>query len=227
MMRPYKVVAAPKQATAITCGVGAPSIVKGAPITASGAITPAVAGAAVTLTYTRGTTDVARTATTGASGGFSDAYTPGDAGSWSVKASWQGNNAYDGATSAAAQFTVTEPPSRGSLRVTVRDASGSPVQGASVSSTSAPSGQAALTGTTGSDGIVTFSDVAPGSYALQASKSGLVTGAVSAAVAAGETQQPSVTLQAASAGIPGYPYESVVVGILVVAAALLLLGRRR
>ena len=53
MMRPFKVVAAsPKQPTSLTCTLSASSILKGSSIGVSGAITPSVAGVAVTLTYT-------------------------------------------------------------------------------------------------------------------------------------------------------------------------------
>jgi FtsP/CotA-like multicopper oxidase with cupredoxin domain len=226
MMRPIMVVA-PKQTTTITCTPSASSILRGSSITASGVITPAVAGAAVTLTYRGGTSNITRSATTGPDGGFSDTYTPTMAASWSVMASWIGNNAYVGSASSPAQFNVTEPTIKGSIKITVRDSSGTPVQGASVSSTSTPSGQATLTGTTGSDGVVTFNDVAPGAYTMQASKSGYVAQTVTATVAVGETQQQSVMLQMESTGVPGYPFESVVVGLLVVVAALLLLGKRR
>jgi FtsP/CotA-like multicopper oxidase with cupredoxin domain len=228
MMRPYKVVAAsPKLNTTITCTPSASDILKGAPIRVSGAITPAVADAVVTLTYTGGDLNVTRSATTGPDGRFNDTFSPTTAASWIVRALWIGNNAYVGSVSPPAQFTVTEPPSVGSIKITIRDSSGNPVQGATVSSTSTPGGQATLTGDTGSDGVITFNDVSPGSYTIQASKSGFTTQIVTAAVKAGETQDTSVTLQVESTGIPGYPFESVLVGFLVVFGALMLLARRR
>ena len=228
MMRPYKVVAAvPKQTTTITCTPSASDILKRAPVKVSGAITPTVAGAVVTLTYTGGALNVTRSATTGSDGKFNDTYTPNIAASWSVRASWIGNNVFAGSVSQPAQFTVMEPPSWGSIKITIRDSSGNLVQGAAVSSTSTPGGQATLTGDTGSDGVITFNDVSPGSYTVRASKSGYTTQIVTVAVMAGETQDTSVTLQAESTGIPGYPLESVLVGFLVVVGAILLLARRR
>jgi hypothetical protein len=227
MMRPYKVVAAvPKQTTTITCTPSAFDILKGAPIKVSGAITPVVAGAVVTLTYTGGALNVTRSATTGSDGKFTDTYTPTVATSWIVRASWTGNNAYLGSMSQPEQFMVTELPSLGNIKITVKDSSGNPVQ-AAVSSTSTPSGQETLTGNTGSDGVIVFNGVSPGSYTLQSSKGGFTTQIVTVVVKAGETQGTSVTLQVESTGIPGYPLESVLMGFLVVVVALTLLTRRR
>lgn len=82
--------------------------------TVSGSISPAVSNVTVTLTYTKpDATTLDRTTTTGADGSFSDTYTPDMAGSWSVKASWAGNDNYFGSTSFDATFTVGEPPALG------------------------------------------------------------------------------------------------------------------
>jgi len=83
----------------------------------------------------------------------------------------------------------------GTLKILVKDEEGNPISGATVTSTSQPSGQSSLSGTTGSDGSVTFTDVKSGNYTFQASKSEYVTksGAVSAKV--GETAELTITLE--------------------------------
>jgi hypothetical protein len=101
-----------KLATTLTCSVSPSTVVIGGSVTISGAIAPAVSGATVTLTFTRpdGTT-VAISASTGADGSYSVAYTPSVIGSWSVVASWAGDDTHFGATSPTASFTVTKIPS--------------------------------------------------------------------------------------------------------------------
>jgi len=83
----------------------------------------------------------------------------------------------------------------GGLKVTVLDSSSKPIAGASVSSTSTPSGQAALSGVSASDGSLKFDGVITGSYNLQASMSGYVTGSGSATVTAGTVVASSITFR--------------------------------
>ena len=115
----------------------------------------------------------------------------------------------------------------GNIEVTVKDEDGDPVVGASVVSTSAPSGQSSLEGTTGADGKVEFTGVKDGGYSLQVSKSGYEAGTASATARLGETIRATITIQEERAGgIPGFPYESIILGI-VLCATILLLGRRK
>ena len=227
MMRPFKVVAAsPKQPTSLTCTLSASSILKGSSIGVSGAITPSVAGVAVTLTYTGVAINVTRPVVTSSGGTFNDTFTPASSASWSVRASWAGDSLYIGSVSLQAQFIVTEPLSRGNVVITVKDSSGNPLQGSGVSSTSTPGGQATLTGTTDSNGITTFNDITPGNYTLQISKSGYVAQSLAANVVAGETKQLSTTLQTQSNGIPGYPTVSILIAFLTIVVVLQLRRKR-
>jgi hypothetical protein len=214
----------------ITCVVSSATIKVGESVSATGAVSPAVGGAAVTLLYKVGSTEVSRQATTGTDGKYSDSYSPSAAGSWTVTASWVGNAQYSGAASPSAAFTVSQAPSTGGLKVTVLDSGAKPIVGASVSSTATPGGQSALSGVTGSDGSVTFADAAPGSYTMQVSMSGYVTNTGTTSVVAGSTASTSITLQAAQSstggGIPGYPVEALVMGIVISAAILMMLRRR-
>ena len=164
--------------------------------------------------------NVTRSVTTNPDGKFNDTYTPPISSTWSVKASWNGNNVYTGSASLETQFTVTEPPSGGNIIITVKDSNGNPVEGASVSSTLTPGGKATLAGVTDSNGVIKFNELTPGTYTLQISKSGYVTETISVNVAAGETKQASATLQSPPAGIPGYPVITIVIAILTIITAL-------
>jgi hypothetical protein len=104
----------PPSPTSISCSVFPTSVMLGNSTTVSGSISPAVSDVTVTLTYTKpDATTIDRTTTTGADGSFSDTYIPDMAGSWSVKASWAGNDNYFGSTSFNATFTVSEPSATG------------------------------------------------------------------------------------------------------------------
>ncbi len=130
-----------KQPSSITCIAGQTSINVGDTLSVSGGITPQVAGASVNIEYKTGSTDVTRTATTGSDGKYSDSYSPTAAGSWTVQASWAGDAQHVGASSVAASFTVNQPLTTGGVKITVVDNMGRLIVGASVSSTSTPSGQ--------------------------------------------------------------------------------------
>jgi hypothetical protein len=225
-----------KQPSSITCIPGQSSIKVGDTLTVSGGITPAVSGASVKIEYKMGSTDVSRTATTGSDGKYSDNYAPTAAGSWTVQASWDGDSQHIGASSETAAFTVSQPPvTTGGIKVTVLDSSSKPIVGATVSSTTSPSGQASLNGLTGSDGSISFTGVAAGQYTLQASMSGYVTNSGTVNVVAGSTATSSITLQTQStggggtpsSGVPGYPYEVTIAGIFLSAAILIWLRRRQ
>jgi YVTN family beta-propeller protein len=137
----------------------------------------------------------------------------------------------DGAVYMISDSFSTPKPTQttGSLVVKVKDSSGGAISGVVVSSTSQPSGQTKLSETTGSDGSVTISNVAAGTYTLQASKSGYVTGTGTGSVAAGSSASVSITLQTqpsggggggSGGGVPGFPVEASVLGIIVVVVVL-------
>jgi hypothetical protein len=225
-----------RQPSTITCTPSKPSIQLGDTLSVSGAITPAVAGASVKIEYKSGTIDVSRTATTGSDGKYSDNYAPSAAGSWTVEASWVGNTQYNSAGSETSAFTVTTPPvTTGGVKITVLDKDGKPIVGATVSSKTTPSGQAALSSVSGADGSVSFAGVAAGSYSFEASQTGYVVNSGSATVTAGSIVAASITLQAQSSGgggtsgggVPGYPYEAIALGLVLGVAVLLLVKRRQ
>ena len=121
---------------------------------------------------------------------------------------------------------------RGGIDVTALDSSGKPIVGANVSSTSTPSGQNALSGVSGSDGSITFSDIAVGNYTLQASMNGYLANLGSVNVVSGNVVALSITLQnkptggTSSGGIPGYSYGEIMVGVILGITILIWLRRR-
>jgi len=105
-------VTVPRISTSVSCSASPSTVIIGGSVTVSGAVSPAVSGATVTLTYTKpdGST-FTRSVTTSSSGTYSDTYTPDQLGTYSVQASWDGNSDYKGAASGKASFTVTKKPS--------------------------------------------------------------------------------------------------------------------
>ncbi|MEJ2241843.1 MAG: Ig-like domain-containing protein [Candidatus Bathyarchaeota archaeon] len=97
----------PSSPSSITCDLSSTSLSPGNDVTVSGSISPAISGVNVTITYTKpDSTTFTRTIVSNIDGSFQDVYSPDLTGSWSVKASWQGNANYLGSTSFAADFTV-------------------------------------------------------------------------------------------------------------------------
>jgi hypothetical protein len=113
-------------------------------------------------------------------------------------------------------FTMQPLPTTGGLKIAVKDVNGVGIPSVIVSSTSQPSGQAALSGATGVDGTVVFNEVLPGGYAVLVSKSGYVASTGSRDVTVGSTMGISVILQAqqsSSGGIPVFTYEAIICGV--------------
>lgn len=85
-------------------------------------------------------------------------------------------------------------PEVGNLHVHVTDQEGTPISGATVTSTLNPSDQPTLNGTTNSNGYVAFNEVVAGSYTIQAVKSGYVTGCEGVTVSPDQTKTETITL---------------------------------
>jgi hypothetical protein len=179
----------------ISCGVDKTTVKAGESVTVTGVVSPAVSGASVTLTFKKDATSIPVTAKSGSDGRYSTIYSPTSAGSWSVASSWSGNSAYLPSLSQPATFTVNEAPATGTLIITVKDPSGAAATGAQVSSTNQPSGQPALSGITSASGSITFNDVKPGSYNVQAAKTGYVSASGAVTAIASGTASLTLNLQ--------------------------------
>jgi hypothetical protein len=216
----------------ISCASNQPSIKLGEKIVVSGALIPSIAGISVNIEYKSGTAEVSRVATTGSDGKYSDTYSPTIEGSWTVEAAWVGNTEYSGAGSEKVTFTVSAiAVTTGGIKITVKDKDGKPLAGSAVASKTTPSGQAALTGVSASDGAIDFNGVAAGAYTFEASLKGYVTNSGAGTVSAGSSSSISITLQTQSTGggsttsgggVPGFSYEVVLLGILASAVIMYL-----
>jgi len=104
-----------RQPSQIACSVSPRKITAGQAITISGAVTPAIKGVKITLTFTspNGTTITEETLSD-SNGSFTHLFNAQEEGDWAVEVSWPGNNMYEGSTSSPAEFTVERaaaPPS--------------------------------------------------------------------------------------------------------------------
>ncbi len=129
---------------------------------------------------------------------------------------------------ATIQIQMNLKPVLGKINVMVKDAGGKPVSGVAIKSTAQPNGQIALDGITAADGTALFSELMLGSYTVQASKSGYVTGSTQGNAVAGSVSELSITLQTqSSGGIPGFPYEALILGFLISGVYLTSVRRRQ
>jgi len=219
-----------KVPTTLSCEVSTEKVIKGEKVRVSGSITPPMKEI-VTLTFTKPDgASIEEEVVSNLDGSYVYEFASDVVGSWRVKASWEGDATYSGAASQTLTFTVAEPPPPSSLKILVKDAKGDPINGASIFSTSIPDGQSSLSGTSGSDGSVTFSEVKPGSYTFQASKSEYVTNSGSVSAKAGETAELVITLEKEAkggGGIPGFPYESIMLGLVLGALVLWMMQQRK
>jgi hypothetical protein len=115
-------------------------------------------------------------------------------------------------TSSVAPATVT-------VSIKVVDSQGNPVQGTNVTIASL-----GLSGITNSQGIVTFT-LPPGTYSITLAKSGSSASSTISPTSNGQTFQ--ITFSGGSAGIPGFPVESVIGGLVAGLIALSVVRRRR
>ena len=91
----------------ISCTPYSTYIVGGRNVTVTGSIAPPRVGVEVDVTYIRpDSSTVIRKTTANATSGYTDTFMPDKLGNWKVKASWAGDDEYEGATSYPAEFTV-------------------------------------------------------------------------------------------------------------------------
>ena len=130
---------------------------------------------------------------------------------------------------ASKQIQMNMRPVLGKIKITVKDAGEKLVFGAAIASTGQPNGQPVLSGATNANGAAEFSEVMLGGYTLQASKSGYDSGSTQGNVVAGSVSELSITLQAQSSGggIPGFPYEALILGFLISGVYTMLTRKHR
>jgi len=105
---------------------------------------------------------------------------------------------------AQVKVTVNPPGSGGNILIEVKGSDGNPAGGATVLSTTQPSGQSPLNGTTSSEGSVEFKNVVAGSYAFLVHKVGFDTGKIEINVVDGQTARLTVSLSLSATSSPGF-----------------------
>ncbi len=96
--------------TSLFCSLSSRDLELGDSMMISGLIEPPVSGANITLKYTGpGGNVITRGVTIETDGTFTDSFKPSNAGSWGVKASWEGDPGHNSSVSRTLQFEVTEP----------------------------------------------------------------------------------------------------------------------
>jgi hypothetical protein len=178
--------------------------------------------------------DDTRVARVDSDGKFEIKYKPNDVGEWFVIVSWDGDEYYTEFESTQLSFIYGVRVCN--LKITVKDANNNPLSGVSVSDTSKPSGQSSVNGITGSGGSLTFKDIMPGNYDIEASKDGYLTKSGSVSATAGETVELTITLEreakpaeeksSGGGGIPGFSVESITLGLMLGALMLWIMRAR-
>jgi hypothetical protein len=222
----------------ITAFASSGSIEYGESITISGHLSPEIGGNEVDLEYTGpDSMTLTRTVTTSNDGSYSDLFAPPSVGTWKAEASWYGDEDFEGVTSQVVGFIVRKAsaslslqPSAPSVMVgetlTISGSIEPTIQGAEVGiEYTMPDGTTdRRTTVTDSDGV--FSDsITPtdtGSWAVRASWEGDSTHI--------EAISEEVTLQVEEKRtpriIPGFPHESILLGVVLAALMLLVIDSR-
>jgi hypothetical protein len=114
------------------------------------------------------------------------------------------------------KLRISYVPPQPSIKIYVKDTDGTPINRAEVTSITQPSGQTTLAGTTGPEGYIIFEEVKSGSYTFLASSEEYESNSESITVSQGEDLEKTILLEKKPWEIPGFPIESVVIGLALV-----------
>jgi len=118
------------------------------------------------------------------------------------------------------EITVNPVVYTGNISLYVKETGGNPISGASVISTSQPSGISSLSGTTDEKGHVAFDNVLAGSYTIQVSKPDYDTKTMQINVTAAETTTETIYVSGGSLSLLGLPIP-LLVAIVIISAILI------
>jgi hypothetical protein len=129
-------------------------------------------------------------------------------------------------TLASAELTVEWYGVLPDIQVIVIDSEGDSILGATISSTSQPTGQNSLSGVTPTSGSVTFNEVESGRYTFNVDAEGYESNSGSISTSLSETAtvtlqlesepEPEPEVSQPSGGIPSFPILSIIIGITLV-----------
>jgi hypothetical protein len=124
-------------------------------------------------------------------GRFKHTFIPEISGDYSVEFSWQGTTEIE-EVSETLTYVVQESSS---LKITVKDVSGTPIEGVSISSIFQPKSQGSLAGRSDSNGTIVFSDILYGEYDFTVSKENYESSTCSYVVDEDETSELELNLE--------------------------------
>jgi hypothetical protein len=105
------------------------------------------------------------------------------------------------------------------VKIIVKDIDGVSIENATVTSTTQPSGQPTLEGTTNQEGFVLFEKVEDGSFSFLVTLEGYESNTGSLVVSPGDTSETTILLEekpSEGGGIPGFPMLSMLLALSLV-----------
>jgi hypothetical protein len=185
-----------KAPSAITIGTHSASSYLNETRSFNGTLIPKIVGANITLTFEKpdGKQFLITNETDYNSKYFLNTHIFDLIGVWKVTASWGGNNLFQASSSSTIQFEITEPPTKGNVKITVQDSSGYPLAGAVIISTKEPSGQGKIGGISNVEGMVELNSILAGVYNFKITLSSYNDTSVNVNLNRGETTSTTVTL---------------------------------
>jgi branched-chain amino acid transport system substrate-binding protein len=203
-----------KKPTLLNILLSKTSIVEGGNVSAYGRLMPPLPSMWVELKIVKPDKSTHyETVETDAEGEYSFTLSPEKFGTWTFKAYFKGSDTYLSSSSENVTLTVTRIPIT-QLKVYVKDNSAKPLAGATVTSTAQPSGQATLSGTTDAQGLVAFGNVKPGSYSFLVALEGYTSRTDYVDAPEDQVTERTIVIEKVQTGIPGFPPEAVLVGLL-------------
>ena len=228
----------PVAQSSIIGSVSSGSLEIGESIIVSGSLSPEQVDRTITLSYTKpDSSTLTRTVTTAVDGSYSDTFKPNVAGTWSVKASWEGDGEFEGSASSVLSFNVEKTSSSISIQtseshitegesIKISGSLDPAVPGAEVSIDFTKPNGSEFTRTSNIDSDGSFSDsyspTEAGSWTVKASWEG------DSIHISATSQEISFTVEEKpKGGIPGFRYELIILGIVLGALMLWMLQRRQ
>ena len=207
-----------KLSSKITIEASKEQINAGTEVTIFGALDPVVSNALVEVRFVKPDSSIQTfDVFTNNTGEFSIENILDEPRYYFVSASWQGNIRYNGSSSKSLELEVIDYQH---LKIIVRDRDGVLLANASVASTTQPSGQQTLEGTTNQEGFVLFEKVVDGTYSFLVTLEGYESNTGSLAASPGDTSESTILLEKevvqGGGGIPGFPIVSVLLALVLV-----------
>lgn len=228
----------PREPPSLTCTTSESEILCGSQVMVSGTLGPTLSGEQVTLTYTRPDgSSVDGAVVTNSAGEYSDTYVTDVVGEWRVQASWRSDDGFESSFSTEISFSVYRIDTQVLIEVGPDSVEAGEV--VTISGGITPSvGNVVLdleitcpdgvilesASSTDSEGMFSVAETmsAPGVYSVKASWEGDVShhGSMSETVSFEVKIKEAPSVEDNNKEIPGFPYASIILGIIVITISL-------